>query len=389
MDIIYFDNISATHLHPEVKKTLIDYIQKDGFGNPLSQHRIGDSASETLEDARTKVAGLINAKDSEIVFTSGGTESINHAIKGVAFARAKKGKHIISTNIEHQSVARTLRMLMRMGYQVTLIPVDKYGLVDPGAVEKAITDQTILITVMHANNEIGTVEPIAEIGRIAKARNVIFHSDAVVSCGNIPIDVDELGVDLLSIAANQFYGPSGVGALYIRTKTPIFPFVDGGTQESGRRAGTPNMLGIIGMGKAAELARIEIPQRMEHVSKLRSHLIKRLGEIDEITINGHPERCLPGLASFSVAYVEGESMMIMLDEEGICVSTRSACASGSLRASHVLIAIGTEYALAQGTLVFAFGTDNTIEQVDKAVGVLKKSIEFLRNMSPLYKKKSL
>lgn len=387
MDITYFDNISATQLHPKVKEALIDYIQKDGFGNPLSQHRIGDNASEMLEEARTKVAELINAKVQEIVFTSGGTESINHAIKGVAFARAKKGKHIISTNVEHQSVARTLRMLMRMGYQVTLIPVDKYGLVDPGAVEKAITDQTILITVMHANNEIGTVEPIAEIGRIAKAKNVIFHSDAVVSCGNIPIDVDELGVDLLSIAANQFYGPSGVGALYVRTKTPIFPLIDGGTQENSRRAGTPNMLGIIGMGKAAELAHIEMPQRMEHVLKLRKHLIERLSEIDEIYINGHPEKCLPGFVSFSVAYIEGESMMIMLDEEGICVSTRSACASGSLRASHVLIAIGTDYALAQGTLVFAFGTDNTIGQVDRAVEVLKNSITFLRNMSPLYKKK--
>lgn len=387
MKIVYLDHVSATPLHQDVKKAMVDYIEKDGFGNPLSQHRIGDSAVETLEENRAKVAGLIGANAGEIVFTSGGTESTNHAIKGVAFALEKKGKHIISSNIEHQAVARPLRVLMRMGYQVTTVPVDKYGMVDPDDVKKAITDDTILITIMHANNEIGTIEPIGEIGKIARERGIVFHSDAVVSCGTIPVNVDELGVDLLSFSANQFYGPSGTGGLYVRPKTPILPLIDGGTQEGGRRSGTPNLIGIVGMGKAAELARIEMPDRMKHLRILREELKGRLAEIENITFNGHPEKTVPGLVSFSVAYVEGESMTMMLDEDGIAVSTRSACASGSLRASHVLIATGTDYALAQGTLIFALGIDTTSEEIDKSVESLKKTVEFLRNLSPLYKKK--
>jgi cysteine desulfurase len=387
MNTIYFDHVSATPIHPLVKEAIITYLQHEGFGNPLSQHHIGDAAVEKLDDARSKVAHLIHAGPGEIVFTSGGTESNNNAIKGIAFAKAKKGKHIVTTSIEHQSVARTLRVLMRMGYQVTAIPVDKYGVVDPKEVEKAIRNDTILVTIMHANNEIGTIEPIAEIGKITRARNVVFHSDAVMSCGNIPVDVDNMGVDLLSIAANQFYGPSGVGALYIRRNTEIVPIIDGGTQEDGKRAGTQNMLGIVGMGKAAELAVIEMEERNTHLLTLKKFLIEHLKTIDEIYINGHPDFSLPGLVSFSVDYVEGESMTIMLDEEGICVSTRSACASGSLRASHVLIATGRDYTTAQGTLVFSFGIGNTLEQAGKAVEVLKKSISFLRSMSPLYKKK--
>lgn len=387
MELIYFDHISGTPLHPLVKETMIKYINENGFGNPSSQHRLGDRAIETLNNAREKVAGLINAKPEEIVFTSGGTESVNHAIKGVAFAKAKKGKHIITSNIEHQSVSRTLRTLMRMGYQVTTIPVDSYGMVDPDDVKKAIREDTILVTIMHANNEIGTIEPIEEIGKITREKGIVFHTDAVVSCGNVPIDVNELNVDLLSLSANQFYGPPGVGALFIREKTPIFPLIDGGTQENNQRAGTQNIIGIVGMGKAAELARLEMPQRTEHLLKLKRYFLNKLSTIEDITINGHLEKSLPGLVSFSVEYVEGESMMIMLDEKGICVSTRSACASGSLRASHVLIAIGRDYATAQGTLLFSFGISNTIEEIDMAFVVLKDTIEFLRNISPLYKKK--
>jgi len=386
MKVIYLDHISGNPLHPKVKEAIIDYIQKDGFGNPVSQHSIGDAAMETLEDARAKVAQLINSKPEEIVFTSCGTESNNHAIKGVAFAKAIKGKHIITSNIEHQSIARPLRMLSQMGFNVTSVSVDKYGIVNPSDVEKAIREDTILISIMHANNEIGTIEPIAEIGKIAKAKKVTFHTDAVVSCGNIPIDVDETGVDLMSIAANQFYGPPGIGALYIRQKTNIFPFIDGGVQENNRRAGTPNMIGVVGMGKAAELARVEMPQRTEHLLKLKKAVMDRLGTIDKIVLNGHPEKSLPGLVSFSVAYIEGESMMMMLDEEGISISTRSACASGSLRTSHVLIATGTDHATAQGTLVFSYGIDITVEDIDKAFEALRKSVAFLRNMSPLYKK---
>jgi cysteine desulfurase len=387
MTMTYLDHISATPLHPAVKKAILEYMEHDGFANPMGQHRFGDGASEILEKARASVAGLINAEPQEIVFTSGGTESTNHAIKGVAFARAKKGKHIITSNIEHQSVAKPMRVLMRLGYQVTSVGVNQYGMVDPDEVKSAIRDDTILVSIMHANNEIGTIEPIAEIGKVVRERNISFHTDAVVSCGNVPVDVKELGVDLLSMAANQFYGPSGVGALYIRPKTPIYPLIDGGTQENSRRAGTPNMLGIVGMGKAAELAKAEMGERTAHLWGLRRALIERLRSIDDIYVNGHPEKCVPGLVSFSVAYVEGESMTMMLDEEGIGVSTRSACASGSLRASHVLIATGTDYALAQGTLIFSFGIDNTIEDVGRAVDVLRRSVEFLRSMSPLYKKK--
>jgi cysteine desulfurase len=386
MKVIYLDHISGNPLHPQVKETIIDYIKKDGFGNPVSQHSIGDAATDILEDARVKVAQLINSEPQEIVFTSCGTESNNHAIKGVAFAKAKKGKHIITSNIEHQSVARPLRMLSQMGYNVTSVSVDKYGMVDPSDVEKAIRDDTILISIMHANNEIGTIEPIAEIGKIAKARGVIFHTDAVVSCGNIPINVKEMGIDLMSIAANQFYGPPGIGALYISQKVKILPLIDGGVQESNRRAGTPNMLGIVGMGKAAELAHAEMPQRTEHLLKLKKTIMERLGTIDEIVVNGHPEKSLPGLVSFSVSYIEGESMMMMLDEEGVSISTRSACASGSLRTSHVLIATGRDHATAQGTLVFSYGIDITVEDIDKAFEALRKSVAFLRNMSPLYKK---
>jgi len=387
MELIYFDHISGTPLHPLVKEVMIKYIEEGGFGNPSSQHRIGDAAIETLEDARTKVSALINAKSEEIVFTSGGTESVNHAIKGVAFARAKKGKHIITSNIEHQSVSRTLRVLMGMGYQVTAVPVDRYGMIDPSDVEKAIRDDTILVTIMHANNEIGTIEPIAEIGKTTRERGVLLHTDAVVSCGNIPVDVEEMNVDLLSMAANQFYGPPGVGALFIKEKTPIYPLIDGGTQENNKRAGTQNLIGIVGMAKAAELARLDMPTRTEHLLSLKRYFLEQLKGIDDIVINGHPEKSLPGLVSFSVEYVEGESMMIMLDEKGICVSTRSACASGSLRASHVLIAIGSDYATAQGTLLFSFGIDNTKAQIDKAFDVLKDTVAFLRNISPLYKKK--
>jgi cysteine desulfurase len=387
MQTIYFDHISGTPIHPEVKKVMINYISEH-YGNPVSQHRLGDAASEALETAREQVAGLISAKPQEIVFTSGGTESVNHAIKGVAMATHDKGKHVITSNIEHQSVSKSLRMLMRMGYRVTSLSVDKYGLVDPKDVERAITNETVLVTIMHANNEIGTLEPIAEIGKITRGRGIIFHTDAIASAGVIPFDVDAMGVDLVSMAANQFYGPSGVGALYIRPKTRILPMIEGGMQENGQRAGTENMIGIVGMGKAAELAQSEMDQRIKHLSQLRHAWIDKLKAIEAIEINGHPTECLPHLVSFSVHFVEGESMILMLDEKGICASTRSACASGSLRASHVLLATGCDYAAAQGTLIFSFGIMNTMEELDMAIGTFKDSVVFLRNMSPLYKKKT-
>ena len=384
--MIYLDTISGTPLHPEVKVAMVRYLD-NGFGNPISQHRVGDKALEALERAREETAGLINARKTEIVFTSGGTESINHAVKGVALAMREKGRHIVTSNIEHQAVQRSLRTLTGMGYRVTSVPVDRYGLVDPQDVEKAITGETILVSIMHANNEIGTVEPIEEIGRITRLKGVIFHTDAVASAGVIPVDVEEFGVDLLSMAANQFYGPPGVGALYVRTGTKIAPLLDGGIQENGLRAGTQNMIGIVGMGKAAELAAGEMQGRMEHLWHLRKTFIDRIVEIGDLLLNGHPTKCLPHLVSCSVQYVEGESMVLMLDEEGICVSTRSACASGSLRASHVLTSIGRDYASTQGTLIFSFGIDNTVDDVDTAVAAFKRSVDFLRSMSPLYGKK--
>jgi cysteine desulfurase len=383
--MIYLDNISATPLHGDVKEAMIGYIQ-DGIGNPISQHRMGDAALEALEKARKNVADLVNTAPETITFTSGGTESINHAIKGVAFATMDKGKHIVTSNIEHQAVLRSMRMLMRAGWHVTSLPVDENGLVDPGDVEKAITDQTVLVTIMHANNEIGTLEPIAEIGKITKAKGVIFHTDAVASTGVVPVDVEAMGVDLLSMAANQFYGPSGVGALYIRPDTRIIPLLDGGIQENNRRAGTQNMLGIVGMGKAAELAKNEMSGRTEYLLKLKKNLVARLNEFDEIYLNGHPTISLPNLVSCSIQYIEGESLVLMLDEEGVCVSTRSACATGSLRASHVLTSIGRDYTTTQGTLIFSFGIDNTPEEIDTTIAALKRSVEFLRSMSPLYQK---
>lgn len=384
--MIYLDNISGTPLHPEVKKVMIEHIQ-NGLGNPISQHSVGDHALDALEKARAQVAALINAKPEEVIFTSGGTESINHAVKGVAFAMGNKGKHIITSNIEHQAVLRSLRVLMKLGYHVTSLPVDEHGLVDPKEVEKAITDETILVSIMHANNEIGTVEPIAEIAEITRAHGIPFHTDAVASGGVIPTDVEALGVDLMSIAANQFYGPSGVGALYIRPGTKIVPLLDGGVQERNLRAGAHNMIGIVGMGKAAELAKNEMSSRMEHLLQLKRAFLERLATIDETFINGHPTKSLPNLISCTVAYVEGESLVLMLDGEGICVSTRSACATGSLRASHVLVSIGKEYMSAQGTIILSFGVDNTLEEVEAATAALKKSVDFLRSVSPFYKKK--
>lgn len=383
--MIYLDNISATPLHAEVKKAMVAYLQ-NGFGNPISQHRIGDQALEALENARKEVGGLVNAKAEEIVFTSGGTESVNQAIKGVALALSEKGRHIVTSNIEHQAVLRSLRTLMRMGFHVTSVPVDEYGVVDPADVAKAITDQTILVSIMHANNEIGTIEPIEEIGQITRSKGVIFHTDAVASAGIVPVDVETMGVDLLSMAANQFYGPSGVGALFVRTGTKILPLLDGGIQENGQRAGTQNMIGIVGMGKAGELSRREMSSRTEHLLQLKRRFLDRISDMEAIILNGNPTRGLPHLVSCSVQYVEGESMVLMLDEEGICVSTRSACATGSLRASHVLTSIGRDYSMTQGTLIFSFGIGNTLEEVDETVAAFKRSVDFLRSMSPLYKK---
>ena len=387
MKIINLDHISSNSLLPEVKEVMISAIN-EGLYNPASQHKAGEAAAEKLEDARSAVARLLNAAlPKEIVFNSGGTESVNHAIKGVAMANLSRGNHIITSNIEHNAVIRSLRRLKSQGVTVTSLSVDNSGRINPQDVADAITDQTILVSIMHSNNETGTLQPIAEIGRITREKKVIFHTDAVDSVGIVPVDVQELNVDLLSFASNTFYGPTGVGGLYIRRGTRIYPLLDGGVQEGNKRAGSENLLGIIGMGKAAEVAVRDLPARVEHLKSLKDQLMRELPDtIDDVIINTHPQHCLPNLASLSVQYVEGESVMLMLDDEDIAVSTRSACATGSLRASHVLLSLGLSHADAQGTLVVSFGFENTAADVTHFLATLKSVVTTLREISPLYNK---
>jgi cysteine desulfurase len=387
MGIINLDHISANPLLPEVQEAMIAAI-KSHYGNPSSQHRLGERAAEALERAREAVAGLINcAVAKEVVFTSSGTESVNHAIKGVAFAHAEKGKHLVTSNIEHKSVIRSMRQLKMMDYQITSVPVDEYGRVDPDLVAKAIRDDTILVSIMHSNNEVGTIQPIEEIAQVTKEKKILFHVDAVDSVGVVPIDVQKLGADLVSFASNSFYGPTGMGGLYIRRGVKLWPLLEGGIQENNKRGGAENIVGIIGMGVAAELAKRDMDGRIKHLKALKEKLLRDLPNyIDEYEINGHPEYSLPNLVSVSVKYIEGESVVLMLDDEDIAASTRSACASGSLRASHVLLSIGLEFADAQGTLVITFGLDNTAEDVDRFLTALRDTAKTLRDLSPLYRK---
>ncbi len=351
MSFVNLDHISANPLLPEVRQAMIAAIEH-GYHNPSSQHRLGEEAAAALEKARGEVAELIRAEDPrEIVFTSGGTESVNHAIKGAALANADRGRHIVTTNIEHNAVIRSLRRLKSQGFTVTSLSVDETGRVDPRAVAAAITPETILVSVMHANNETGTLQPIAEIAALCRERKVLFHTDAVDSVGVVPFDVREIGADLVSFAANAFYGPPGVGGLYIRRGVKIFPLLDGGVQEHNKRAGTENLVGILGMAAAAALARRDLPARVAHLSRLKETFLRGLAaSIDEVIVNTHPVHSLPHLVSASIRYVEGESVMLMLDDEGFGVSTRSACATGSLRASHVLLSLGLSHADAQGTI---------------------------------------
>jgi len=387
MDIINLDHMSGNPLLPEVQEAMIAAI-RTSFGNPSSQHKLGDRASEALDKARESVAQLINSGSvKEIIFTSGGTESVNLAVKGVAWAKAEKGKHIVTSNIEHNAVLRSLRRLKMMDYKVSSVPVDSHGRVNPSDVAKAVKEDTVLVSIMHSNNEIGTIQPIEEIARITREKNVVFHVDAVDSVGVVPVDVQKLGVDLLSFASNTFYGPTGVGGLYVRRGTHLWPLLDGGVQENNRRAGTENLIGIIGMGVAAELAAKDMNARTAKMKKLKDLLLRELPKhIDEYIVNGHPELSLPNLVSVSIKYIEGESLVLMLDDENIAVSTRSACAAGALQASHVLLSIGRDFADAQGTLVITFGPDNSEEEVSRFLKALKDTVKTLREISPLYAK---
>lgn len=381
----YFDHVATTPLRQEVYEAMLPYL-KEEFGNPLSIYPLGQRAREAVERAREQVAGLINAKSSEIVFTSSGAEANNFALRGVAFAKQYEGKHIIVTRMEHHSILNPARFLEKLGFTVTYVNPDKYGYIDPEAIKKAITDETILISVIHASPEVGTIEPIKEIAAIAKERGIIMHTDAVASVGNIPVDVEELGVDLLSMSAHQFYGPKGAGALYIRTGTRIIPLIFGGIQEGGRRAGTENVPAIVGMGVAAEMAKADLNERMEHVRALRDRFVKGLMEkVDAIHYTGHPENRLPGHASFCVEYIEGEAMLLMLAAKGIYVASGSACTSKALKASPVLLSMGIPTHIAHGSVVFSFGKDNTMEQIEYTLEEFPQIIKRLRELSPYAK----
>ncbi len=385
MKRIYLDYAATTPTHPEVVQAMLPYFT-DSFGNPSSIYSYGQEAKGAIEEARTKVANLIGARKEEIVFTSSGTEAVNFALKGITSANESKGNHIITSSVEHHAVTETCKFLEKRGFSVTYLPVDEYGLVDPGDVKKAITDKTILISVMHANNEIGTIEPIAEIGKIAKETGIYFHSDAVQTVGHIPVNVNELGVDLVSMSAHKLYGPKGVGALYIKKGTKLAPLIHGGEQERRRRASTENVPGIVGFGKAVELVQQEMTGEIERLTSLRNRLIKGLLErIDHTQLNGHPVKRLPNNANITVDFVEGESMCLNLDLEGICVSTGSACSSPSLEPSHVLLAIGLPHEQAHGSLRFTVGKWTTDEDIERVLEVLPRIAAKLRAMSPLLK----
>ncbi|MFQ5996027.1 MAG: cysteine desulfurase NifS [Dehalococcoidales bacterium] len=385
MERIYLDYAATTPTHPEVVKTMLPYFT-EVFGNPSSIYACGQEAKGAIEEARVTVADFLNAQDEEIVFTGGGTEADNFAIKGVAYANESKGNHIITTTIEHHAVLETCHFLETKGFKVTYLPVDEYGMVDLDEVRKSITNETVLISVMQANNEIGTIEPLAEIGKIAKEAGIYFHTDAVQTVGHIPVSVDELGVDLLSISAHKLYGPKGVGALYIRKGTKLLSFMHGGEQERGRRASTQNVPGIVGFAKAVEIAQQEMGEEAERVTYLRDKLISGLlAQIDHTRLNGHPTNRLPNNVNVSISYAEGESMCLNLDLEGICVSTGSACTSSVTEPSHVLLALGLPPLQAHSSLRFSLGKWTTEEEIDRVLEVLPRIVTKLRAMSPLMK----
>lgn len=388
MKRIYLDHAATTPVHPEVTRAMMPYFG-ERFGNASTLYSFGQEAREAVEEARGKAASLAGAQSpQEIIFTGGGTESDNFALGGIAWANQKKGDHIITSAVEHHAVLNTCKFLQKRGFKVTYLPVDQYGFIDPGDVKKAITDRTILISVMHANNEVGTIEPIAEIGKIARDNGVYFHTDAVQSFGHIPLRVDDLNVDLLSASGHKLYGPKGVGMLYVRKGTKIVPFLSGGDQENKRRAGTENVPGIVGFGKACELAANGIAEEKGRLGDLRDRVIKGILEkIEFVQLNGHPTQRLPGNVNVSVKYVEGESMLLKLDGKGICASSGSACTSSILEPSHVLSAMGVPPEVAHSSLRFTLGRENTEADVDAVLGALPEIVKGLRLMSPLYQKK--
>lgn len=382
--LIYLDNAATTALHPEVFQSMQPYFT-ELYGNPSSIYSFSAKAKKAIEEARSEVATFLGAKENEIYFTGGGSESDNWAIKAAAFAYRNKGNHIITSKIEHHAVLHTCEYLEKLGFEVSYIDVDEDGIVKLEELKAAIRPNTILISVMFANNEIGTIQPIKEIGEIAKEHKILFHTDAVQAYGHLPIDVSEMNIDLLSASGHKINGPKGVGIMYLRNGVRLGSFIHGGAQERSRRAGTHNTPGIVGFGAATKLAEETMELRAEYEKNLRDYLMDRvMKEIPYVKLNGHPTLRLPNNANFSFRFVEGESLLIMLDQKGICASSGSACTSGSLDPSHVLLAIGLPHEIAHGSLRITLSKDTTREEIDFVVEELKKIIERLRSMSPLY-----
>jgi cysteine desulfurase len=385
---IYMDNSATTPVRKEVLEEMIPYFSEQ-YGNPSSIYTLGQESKVAVEKAREQVAKALGADNKEIYFTAGGSESDNWAIKGIALRNKDKGNHIITTKIEHHAVLHTCDYLQKHGFDITYLNVDKDGLIDLEELKAAITDKTILISIMFANNEIGTIQPIKEIGQIAKERNIYFHTDAVQAIGNIKIDVKDMNIDLLSLSAHKFYGPKGIGVLYIKQGTKIDNLIAGGAQERNKRAGTENVPGIVGLGKAIELVYENLDEKNEKIIALRERLITKIQEnIKYVRLNGHRTKRLPGNVNFCFRFIEGESLLLSLDMEGIAGSSGSACTSGSLDPSHVLLAIGLPHEIAHGSLRLSLGIYNTEEEVDFVVEKLIEIVDRLRKMSPLYEKVS-
>jgi cysteine desulfurase len=388
MKRVYMDHAAATPVRKEVIEAMLPYFDEH-FGNPSTVYDMGSKIKQVIEEQRAKVAKLIGARAEEIIFTSSGAEANNLAIKGAALAGQKKGKHIIISAIEHHSVLNSARFLERMDFEVTFLPVDEYGLVDPERLSQAMRPETILVSIMHANNEIGTIEPISELSAICREKGVIFHTDAVATVGNIPVDVNELNVDLLSLSGVSLDAPKGVGALYFRNNLRLMPLIHGGIQERGRRGGTENVPAIVALGKASELAAKELPDKVNHVRGLRDLLVAGVPErIEQVKYTGHPKKRLPGHASFCIEAIEGEALIFMLNQSGIYANTGSACASKALKTSPVLVAIGIPPDLAQGSVVFTLSSSNTVEEMEYVLEKLPLAVDKLRALSPLWRTKT-
>lgn len=384
MKRIYLDHIAGTPPSLRVREAMRPFLE-EWAGNPQSLHAEGRRARQAVDEARVKLSELIHSRPEEIIFTSSGSESNNLALKGLAAARHNRGDHIILSSIEHPSLLQSARSLEKSGFKVTRVGVDSQAWIDPDAVKRALTPRTVVVSVMLANSVVGTIEPIREIARICRSQGVRFHCDAVAAVGSIPVDVEALGVDALSLAGDQFYGPQGSAALFLRKGVKLVPLLDGGIQEDGKRAGTENVAGIVGLGEAARLALEEMGERGKRMCGLRDRLIRELPDrIEHVVPTGHPQSRLPYHASFCVRFVEGEGMLLHLDLQGIAVASGSACASKSLKASHVLLEMGIDQALAQGSLVFSMGEDSRMEDIERLLDVFPPIVDKLRRMSPLY-----